>query len=1250
MSRGGACWGFIFPAHLLSITHSSTARQGKHVTHTHTHTHRAPQMNVEYEFRRDADWLISGFELLDWETVKMRWRVTLLDNREKEWNLPTNATGQDLFDEVCECLNLLERDYYGLAIWDSQHTKTWLDVSRQIIRQVSGNKMQFVFSVKFYPPDPTKITEDITRYLLCLQLRKEILTGRLPCPSDTLPVLGSFILQSEFGQYDPDLLGDAYIRGLYLAPNQKSEDLQRMKELHQTYGSMSAAQADFLFLQNVKQLRMYGTDLHPAKDSDGEDVLLGVCSAGVVVYKEDEIENKFMWPRVLKLSYRRARFLIKTRPLQGDEWTTVFTLSSFRACKRLWKVCVEHHGFFRLSTAEPSRLNFLPWSKFRFHGHTEAESLRASADVTRPAPLFSRRARPNTAPAETLLLPNRRDSDWFLVLDTDQSTSLKDAVLDMKEASPQSLKREADDWVLLLCPSPHRPVPGPPDAPPAKLQIMDSGGEQRVKVEEDEGEAEGGEETVEITQQGVVTVRTVKKEVKVAGKRLLEEEMRRVMQMPSWGPEKRGAVGVRDANEEETEEVVVLEEDVEEMEGDGTQVSEAEIRGQQVKVVRKTVQVKISEGKVMDGKQREIQTLKRRLQELDVVGERLLEVQNLKERLQEVDVLERRLRELEQQQKEAALRDDWFLLLDLRPPETYPALASVFDPRVVKCWWDEDDWFDLFGHTHSSPYAPPPRSVTESHILVVEEVGRAPIISPPTPMLTLDVDRWLEMSEERRRCEVERDTRRLTIMEERQKLLEALQHIDDTWFLLLDKISFEHDAAPSDLSEMKSFQEDDWFKLLDRFSLEGQDVLSELLRLVHAYHPEEVEEDEEKEKERELEKERLTKALMKEEERLMKERLVGEEKRRREQLKVEQQTVQQKEKQMMKLMVEEERKRSIYQLKLLEALREIEDDWFMFCEKDPPTLQFPPLEETSLDQQKMRADDWFMLLEKLFIEPRISELMRRVDAEEKAAEVERMEKAMEMEEERRRRAQLMEQEKMVKETERIMEEERHRREEVMEENRRRSIQQQKLLESLVDVEDVWFMLLDKHLLQIRPLEETLMEVYEEKQVKADDWFIFFDKLSAEMLRQLSVPVSPPALVKPRPQPALDQPFTSTPTLKPTPVTRPITTVRPAPVVKPTALERPAPPEEPKVEEEILHIKKRLKKVKGENIYVRHSMLMLENFDVTQDVVLQHHASIRELKRIFMEAVPEPQPSEWEQHLSIHTSFHLEMELDSKEEL
>uniref|UniRef100_A0AAY4DMP0 Protein 4.1 n=1 Tax=Denticeps clupeoides TaxID=299321 RepID=A0AAY4DMP0_9TELE len=331
----------------------------------------------------------------------MRWRVTLLDNREKEWNLPTNATGQDLFDEVCECLNLLERDYYGLAIWDSQHTKTWLDVSRQIIRQVSG----FVFSVKFYPPDPTKITEDITRYLLCLQLRKEILTGRLPCPSDTLPVLGSFILQSEFGQYDPDLLGDAYIRGLYLAPNQKSEDLQRMKELHQTYGSMSAAQADFLFLQNVKQLRMYGTDLHPAKDSDGEDVLLGVCSAGVVVYKEDEIENKFMWPRVLKLSYRRARFLIKTRPLQGDEWTTVFTLSSFRACKRLWKVCVEHHGFFRLSTAEPSRLNFLPWSKFRFHGHTEAESLRASADVTRPAPLFSRRARPNTGTVSVCVSP-----------------------------------------------------------------------------------------------------------------------------------------------------------------------------------------------------------------------------------------------------------------------------------------------------------------------------------------------------------------------------------------------------------------------------------------------------------------------------------------------------------------------------------------------------------------------------------------------------------------------------------------------------------------------------------------------------------------------------------------------------------------------------------------------------------------------------------------------------------------------------
>ena len=42
----------------------------------------------------------------------------------------------------------------------------------------TGSQWDFAFEVKFYPPDPAILQEDITRYQLCLQLRRDILTGK----------------------------------------------------------------------------------------------------------------------------------------------------------------------------------------------------------------------------------------------------------------------------------------------------------------------------------------------------------------------------------------------------------------------------------------------------------------------------------------------------------------------------------------------------------------------------------------------------------------------------------------------------------------------------------------------------------------------------------------------------------------------------------------------------------------------------------------------------------------------------------------------------------------------------------------------------------------------------------------------------------------------------------------------------------------------------------------------------------------
>ncbi|XP_032969828.1 protein 4.1 isoform X16 [Rhinolophus ferrumequinum] len=326
----------------------------------------------------------------------MHCKVSLLDDTVYECVVEKHAKGQDLLKRVCEHLNLLEEDYFGLAIWDNETSKTWLDSAKEIKKQVRGVPWNFTFNVKFYPPDPAQLTEDITRYYLCLQLRQDIVAGRLPCSFATLALLGSYTIQSELGDYDPELHGADYVSDFKLAPNQTKELEEKVTELHKSYKSMTPAQADLEFLENAKKLSMYGVDLHKAKDLEGVDIILGVCSSGLLVYKDKLRINRFPWPKVLKISYKRSSFFIKIRPGEQEQYesTIGFKLPSYRAAKKLWKVCVEHHTFFRLTSTDtiPKSKFLALGSKFRYSGRTQAQTRQASALIDRPAPHFERTA------------------------------------------------------------------------------------------------------------------------------------------------------------------------------------------------------------------------------------------------------------------------------------------------------------------------------------------------------------------------------------------------------------------------------------------------------------------------------------------------------------------------------------------------------------------------------------------------------------------------------------------------------------------------------------------------------------------------------------------------------------------------------------------------------------------------------------------------------------------------------------------
>ncbi|XP_037644656.1 protein 4.1-like isoform X11 [Sebastes umbrosus] len=340
----------------------------------------------------------------------MECKVTMLDGSDFTLNVEKRSKGQVLFDKICEHLNLLENDYFGITHRDVENQTNWLDPSKELKKQIRTGPWSFAFNVKFYPPDPAQLTEDITRYYLCLQLRDDVVSGRLPCSFATHTVLGSYTVQSELGDYDPEELGSDYISELRFAPNQTKELEEKVMELHKTYKGMTPAEAEIHFLENAKKLSMYGVDLHHAKlvgslyeclapaegeDSEGVEIMLGVCSSGLLIYRDRLRINRFAWPKILKISYKRNNFYIKIRPGEFEQFesTIGFKLPNHRAAKRLWKVCVEHHTFFRLISPEAPPKKFLSLgSKFRYSGRTQAQTRRASSQIIRPAPLFERSA------------------------------------------------------------------------------------------------------------------------------------------------------------------------------------------------------------------------------------------------------------------------------------------------------------------------------------------------------------------------------------------------------------------------------------------------------------------------------------------------------------------------------------------------------------------------------------------------------------------------------------------------------------------------------------------------------------------------------------------------------------------------------------------------------------------------------------------------------------------------------------------
>ncbi|XP_032620479.1 tyrosine-protein phosphatase non-receptor type 3 isoform X2 [Chelonoidis abingdonii] len=289
--------------------------------------------------------------------------VHFLDGSIQSFKVNKQDTGQVLLDMAYNHLGVTEKEYFGLQQnEESIDSPRWLESSKPIRKQLKGGfPCTIHFRVRFFIPDPNTLQQEQTRHLFFLQLKADILEGRLLCPLNSAVVLASYSIQSQFGDRNSSVHHSGYLSNYRFIPDQNEDFVAKVESLHEQHSGLKQSEAESCYINIARTLEFYGVELHSGRDLHNLDLMIGIASGGIAVYRKFICTSFYPWMNILKISFKRKKFFIQQRQKHNEsrEHIVAFNMLNYRACKNLWKSCVEHHTFFQTKSSLPHERKIL---------------------------------------------------------------------------------------------------------------------------------------------------------------------------------------------------------------------------------------------------------------------------------------------------------------------------------------------------------------------------------------------------------------------------------------------------------------------------------------------------------------------------------------------------------------------------------------------------------------------------------------------------------------------------------------------------------------------------------------------------------------------------------------------------------------------------------------------------------------------------------------------------------------------------